>query len=136
MNINNVINGLTGATNDIAPAYGYGSQAYHTLRRAMFVGDSSTTPTVGTASWTWATNGSGNVPIMRCSGVSYLIPGAGAGTQQTYLTATVSATNCWNNGYRWNDNPLTDDVSSPYGETPAALLAAGGKAATQPLTER
>lgn len=88
-------------------SFGFGSQAYHTLRREIFVADTETTPTVDTATWDYTlVNGT---PVMWVSGVAYFTPLHAAtnlpGFRISALTGSIS--DFCEAGFRVDDKPLT-----------------------------
>jgi hypothetical protein len=105
----NIVNEVT--SGNTAPAYGYGSESYHVLRRFVLVGDDSTTPTVSSATWNYGFGTGSAIAVMWCSGVAYFTPGVGGQKPFLFDGLTASASNAWVNGYRADDNPLTGDVS-------------------------
>ena len=98
-----------------APDYGYAASAFWMGRLSLFIGDETKhtdcLPTTNTFSW--------NVPgvspgIMWCSGVAYMTPrtlvGADSFAIDDVEVVVPAATFPWDEGYRIDDNPLTDDV--------------------------
>ena len=109
--IRNLVNIDTGATaTDFpAPDYGYGSLSYHVLRSSGYIADNETLPTATTATWSYTIPGSPGVVYI--SGVCYFTPLTTAGVQSFQIDDLDAVySNAWKDGYRTDDNPLTDDA--------------------------
>lgn len=90
-----------------APAYGYGSKAYHALRTSIITADNTTFPTVNGAhnTFTWALNVH---TIMYVSGVAYFLPVNAVGAWGFGLSnIDLAIDNPWLHFYRTDDNALT-----------------------------
>jgi len=110
-NLVNVDTGLT-ATDFPAPTYGYGSLSYHILRSSGFVADYSTLPTATTATWSYSVPGATSPGVVCVSGVCYFTPLTTAGVQSFQIDDLDAVySDAWKDGYRTDDNPLTNDAS-------------------------
>jgi hypothetical protein len=111
--VSNLVNTDTGvlATDFPAPDYGYGAASYHTLRTEGFIADYETLPTSTTATWTYTLPGAGSPGLVYISGVCYFTPLTTAGVQSFQISDLDAVfSDAWTDGYRTDDNPLTDDA--------------------------